>query len=301
MPESSISFSQYYTWKNCPRRWKLKYIDNIRINIPSVAAMFGTAMHETLQEYLTVVYNDTIIKANEMDLHKMLRDKMKIQYKTLLEENNNVHFSSTSELSDYYYDGVQILDYFKKNRDSIFPKKNYELVGIELPINIVASPINENVKMVGFIDIVVKDTSIDKYYIYDFKTSTSGWGKYQKQDKAKQSQLVLYKKFFSDQYKCDPSQIEIEYLILKRKLQEDAIYPSMSKRIQRHAPSHGIVSLKKAINDLSEFIQSVFNDDGSYNTSIDYQPTAGFNNSNCRFCEYKENDKLCPKNERILT
>jgi hypothetical protein len=34
---------------------------------------------------------------------------------------------------------------------------------------------------------------------------------------------------------------------------------------------------------------------------MDYRPTPGFNNSNCRFCEYKENDELCPKNERILT
>lgn len=300
MPENKISFSQYYTWKNCPRRWKLKYVDNIRIQTPSVAALFGTAMHETLQHYLTVMYESTIAKANEIDLHKFLREKMKEEYSTILTENNNVHFSTTSELSEYYYDGVQILDYFKKHRDSIFPKKNYELVGIELPIDIIASPVNENVKMVGFIDIVVKDTQLNKYYIYDFKTSTKGWGKYQKQDKPKLSQLVLYKKFFAEQYDCNPSDIHIEYLILKRKIQEDATYATMTKRIQKHAPPSGTVSLRQAGNDLTNFVKTVFNADGSYNTNADYYPNPGFNNANCRFCEFKDDVVNCPKKERII-
>ena len=286
-------------WKNCPKRWKLKYIDNIRKDEPSVAALFGTAMHEVLQEYLTTMYNESVLSANEMNLNQMLKDKIKSQYKEILTENNNVHFSNTTELSEYYEDGVEILKYFKKNRDSIFPKKNYELVGIELPIKHIATPSNENVKMIGFLDIVVKDTLTNKHYIYDFKTSTRGWGNYQKNDKTKISQLILYKKYFSEQYGCDPSSIEIEYLILKRKVDPDAQYAAMMKRIQRFRPPNGTIKLKQAGNEISDFVSTVFNNDGSYNLEIGYPAVAGFNNSNCKFCEFKDDEHLCNKKERI--
>lgn len=300
MPVNTISFSQLHMWSSCPHRWKLKYIDNIRKDEPSVAALFGTAMHEVLQEYITVMYNVSVKAANELTLNEMLRDKLKTQYKTLLVENNNVHFSNTSELSEYYEDGVEILNFFKKNRDVIFPKKNYELVGIEMPINILASKLNENVNMTGFLDVVIKNTELNKYYIYDFKTSKKGWGTYVKNDKVKISQLILYKKYFAEQYNCDISAIEIEYVILKRKLMENPEYPSMAKRIQRFRPPSGTIKLKQVTTHIDKFISTVFNEDGSYNTSQTYMPIAGPSATHCKFCEYRDNDELCPKKERIL-
>lgn len=299
MPENTISFSQFHMWKSCPRRWKLKYADGIRKDEPSVAALFGTAMHEVLQEYLTVLYNSSVTKANEMDLHEMLRNKIKSEYKSILTENNNVHFSNTKELSEYYEDGVEILKYFKKNRDSIFPKKNFELVGIEMPIDLIASKENSNIKIVGFLDIVVKDNTTGKYYIYDFKTSTKGWGNYQKNDKIKVSQLILYKKYFAEQYNCDVSSIEIEYIILKRKIDTTAQYSTMTRRIQRFRPPSGNIKIKQLTNEINKFVANVFNSDGSYNLNTTYPPIAGYNNSNCRFCEFKDDEHLCSKKERI--
>lgn len=299
MPEQTISFSQYQLWKSCPKRWNLKYVRGIRKDQPSVSAIFGTAMHETLQEYLTVMYEQTIAHADNLNLNEMLKVKIYDQYKTILTENNNIHFSTSAELSDYYLDGVQILEYFKKNRSTIFPKKNYELVGIELPIEIIASETNKHVKMIGFLDVVVKDTALNKIYIYDFKTSTRGWGKYQKGDPVKVSQLVLYKKFFSQQYECPPENIEIEYLILKRKIEQDAQYPAMLKRVQRFAPPSGTIKLKQIGVELSTFVNSVFKEDGSYNIDIAYPPIAGHNANNCRFCEFRDDEINCPRNERI--
>lgn len=296
---NKISFSQFQMWKSCPHRWRLKYVNNIRIDEPSVAALFGTAMHEVLQEYLTVMYTNSIAKADEMNLNELLRNKIKSEYKDLLVENNNVHFSSTTELSEYYEDGVAILNYFKKNRNTVFPKKNYELVGIEVPIDMQASVKNPNVKMSGFLDVVVRDTALNKVYIYDFKTSVKGWGNYQKNDKVKISQLVLYKKYFAEQYKCDLNSIDIAYLILKRKIQEDAMYSAMTKRIQTFKPANGTLSIKKITNEIDKFVEHVFNEDGSYKIDIPYPAVAGFNNSNCRFCEFKDSEDLCSKKERI--
>lgn len=299
MAGNRISFSQFHMWKTCPRRWKLKYIDKVGTDEPGVAALFGTAMHETLQEYLDVLYNKSVSEANSLNLNENLKNKIYQQYKQLLSENNNIHFSTSAELSEYYEDGVRILTYFKKNRDSVFPKKHYELVGIEMPIDRIASPKNPNVKILGYLDIVIRDTKLNKYYIYDFKTSTRGWGDYQKGDKVKISQLVLYKKYFAEQYGCNLSDIDVEYLILKRKIDENAEYAAMTRRIQRFKPANGTISVNQISNQIDSFISSAFKESGDYNTDINYVAVAGFNNSNCRFCEFKNDDTYCPKNERL--
>jgi len=299
MTERKISFSQYQMWKACPKRWKLKYMDGLRKDEPSVAALFGTAMHETLQSYLTELYNNSARAADSMDLNLMLKTKLYEQYKQLLTENNGVHFSTSAELSEYYVDGVEILNYFKKNRNSIFPKKHFKLIGIELPIDFLVTEKNSNVKIIGFLDIVVHDTALNKYYIYDLKTSVRGWGKYQKGDSVKVSQLVLYKNFFSKQYNIPVENVEIEYIILKRKIEEDAEYASMKKRIQHFSPPSGTVKLKQINAELSTFVTTVFNEDGSYNTDNKYMAVGGFNNNNCRFCEYRDDEENCPKKERL--
>ena len=46
-----------------------------------------------------------------------------------------------------------------------------------------------------------------------------------KADKNKTNQLLLYKKFFSKQRDIPEDKIDIEYLILKRKLYENIQYP----------------------------------------------------------------------------
>ena len=299
MPENKISFSQYQLWKACPKHWKLKYIDGIRKDDPSVSAIFGTAMHETLQEYLTAMYENSVSIADKLNLNEMLREKIHNLYKDALIKNDNVHFSNNNELSEYYTDGISILDYFKKNRNSVFPKKHFKLIGIELPIDITVTEKNENIKIVGFLDVVVHDTEQNSFYIYDFKTSTRGWGKYQKGDPVKVSQLVLYKKFFAEQYKHNPDNIKIEYLILKRKIDENAEYSAQKKRIQRFAPPSGTIKMKQIGMELTNFVTSVFNDDGSYNTSISYPAVGGFNNTNCKFCEFKDDEINCPKKERL--
>ena len=55
----------------------------------------------------------------------------------------------------------------------------------------------KNIKFVGYIDLVIKDTVRDRIKIIDIKTSTMGWNKYMKADKNKSNQLLLYKQFYS--------------------------------------------------------------------------------------------------------
>ena len=67
-----ISYSQYSQWDVCPYKWKLNYIDKLGTFTDNIHTLFGTSMHEVLQTYLTIMYNDTIKVADALPLDKML-------------------------------------------------------------------------------------------------------------------------------------------------------------------------------------------------------------------------------------
>jgi len=251
--------------------------------------VFGTAFHETLQFYLDTMYKETAVAADKMDLGKLLKDNMAKDYSERVAELEGKHFSCAEEMQDFYSDGVAILEYFKKNRGSYFSKKYTELVGIEMPI---FSPVeyNDKIMFMGFMDLVMKEE--DTIKIIDIKTSFMGWK--DKKKKKEGNQLRLYKKYFSEQYETDIKNIEVEYFIVKRKLYENCDFPQ--KRIQQYRPSSGKPSINKVDKLLKDFVQHVFNADGSYNKTADYPAYK----NDCTYCPFKKEHDLCPPKNRKL-
>jgi len=41
----TISYSQFSLFQTCPLSWKLKYIDKIKEDTPSIALLFGNIFH----------------------------------------------------------------------------------------------------------------------------------------------------------------------------------------------------------------------------------------------------------------
>ena len=74
-------------------------------------------------------------------------------------------------------------------------KQNWELVGVEVPI---LKNVQEGVEMMGFLDVVLRNKISGKVVIIDLKTATRGWTDFQKKDFNKKSQLLIYKKFYSE-------------------------------------------------------------------------------------------------------
>lgn len=291
--DTKVSYSQYTMWANCTKQWKLTYMDGHKINEPSIHLIFGTAMHETIQAWLDTMYSSTIKKANELDLHMMLRNTMAVEYKKAMDIYNQ-KFTTKEQMNEFYQDGVEIIDYLKKKRSVYFSTKKIKLVGIELPIYYPTN--NENVMMKGFLDLVFEDTENQRIIIDDIKTSTSGWNKWAKADKTKTAQLILYKKFFSEQYAYDIDKIDVQYLILKRKLSENAY----DKRVQVFKPAAGSITLKSITTNFNTFISSAFNTDGSYQVDGQFPAITGDRAKNCRFCPFKDRYDLCPKSERKI-
>ena len=279
-----ISYSQYNQWVTCPHKWKLIYIEDLGEFTDSIHTLFGTSMHEVLQTYLTVMYNDTIKMADALPLEKMLLHRMKYNYTTIMEKNGGVEFCTQADMEEFYQHGLLILEWFKKKRANYFSKKNYELVGIEVPINY---DLPNDIKFIGYMDVVIYDNFRDRYKIIDIKTSTMGWNKYMKGDKNKTDQLLLYKQFYGAQHDIPLDKIDVEYFIVKRKLYTKVDFPQ--RRVQTFSPANGKPSINKVMNNLNQFINESFIE-GEYNTEHTYikQPSK----KNCRFCEFNQT-KYC--------
>ena len=284
-----VSFSQFSVYLQCPHKWKLDYIENRRTYQPSIHTVFGTAFHNTIQKYLEIAYAESVKQADCLDLRGMLKEEMTTEYKKGVAQLGS-HFSSAKELEDFYLDGLAIIETFRKNRATYFPSKKHKLIGIELPLN---QEIRPGIRFIAYLDIVIKDERTGKYKIVDFKTSTMGW-KDEKKDIGKTSQLILYKKCYSDILGVPPDMIEVEFLVVRRKILEDTTYPM--KRLQLFVPSQGSVTIKKVQKLFDGFLNTAFTEDGEYNESAAYPAKE---NKLCKYCAYNSNG-LCPVGKRVL-
>jgi len=295
--DKTISYSQFAMWSTCPHKWKLNYIDRIRFGKPSIHTVFGTSMHETLQWYLQTMYTKSVKDAEKIDLHECLQECMTQNYMLEVSNLGGEHFSNAKELKEFYYDGIQIIDYLRKRRSEFFPVQETELIGIEIPLYIQAVESHPKVVLNGFLDVVLRNKKTDTIRIIDFKTSTKGWNAAAKADKLKASQLVLYKSYFSKQYGYHEDKIDIEYIILKRKLIEGFAYPQ--KRTQVFAPASGKPTRKRLQQEIARFVETSFHPDGTYNIESTYPAIGGTKFNNCKYCEFKDREDLCPKSNRI--
>ena len=292
-----ISYSQWSMYERCPLNWKLAYIDGLAPFQSSIDTVFGTAFHETLQYYLTVLYTESVKKADLLPLPEILKNKLREEYLRCVTENNNEHFSNPLQLAEYWQDGIAILDWFKKKRAAYFSTKNYELVGIEMELCVPASEKNDSVYWYGFIDVVIRNTETNTIIVYDIKTSRNGWNAYAKADSIKLAQLIAYKIYFSKQFGMPIDNIDVEFFIVKRKIIEESMFPQ--KRIQIIRPAAGTVTRKKIQKQIDAFVENCFDAEGNKNASGIYYAVAGKGSKNCKYCPFKTDYERCPKENRI--
>ena len=277
-----ISYSQLSLYNECPKHWQLNYINKVSVFRPSIHLVFGSAMHTTLQTYLDTMYNSTIKNADSLDLPNILYESLGEEFlKSKAEHDKNP--CTKSELKEFYQDGLNIIDFFKKHRNKYF-SKNWELLGCEFPLNI---PIKGKLRFVGYIDVIIKNKISGRVKVIDIKTSTRGWRDYEKKNKNKTAQVLLYKHFYSEKYNIPIDTVDVEYFIVKRKLWEKSDFPQ--KRVQLFSPASGNVSMNRTLKSFNNFIQEAFDEDGS---RIDGEYGATPNKNSCRWCEFK-NTRHC--------
>ena len=283
-------------YKQCPHKWYLQYVKKLRDDKPNIHFVFGTAMHEAIQHYLQNMYDTSASKADNIDIRKFFKERMSDEYSKYKKKNKDRHFSTPEQMNEFFQDGVAILEWFKKHkrgRKAFFSPRQSELVGIEIPL--ILQPIKErpNIKYMGYVDLVVKDKSSGEYIIYDIKTSTKGWSKWEKGDVTKSQQLLLYKNYYSELFKVPKDKIRVEFFIVKRKVldfDDDKLQsPHQAYRIQSFKPTDNPKRLREANEDFVNFIKECYTAEGQ---PIDKEfpkcPT-----KLCDWCEFGKNRELC--------
>lgn len=281
----AVSYSQYSVYKNCPHQWYLQYVKKLKPFKPSIHLIFGQAFHTTLQNYLQVMFDKSATEADKIHLPTYFKTRLMELY---VQDSKEAHFSTPEELTEFYEDAVAILEFFKRKRGLFFSKKNTTLVGIEIPIYTSLTKDIETVKFKGFIDLVTYNKTLDRYTIYDIKTSTRGWSDYEKKDQTKINQILLYKRKFAELKKVSEDKIDVQFFIVRRKINESLEYAP--KRVQEFIPAHGVKKVQNAIDDLEAFVRDAFNADGTYQ-----EKKYPKHIDKCRFCLFNNKPELCDR------
>lgn len=273
-----ISYSSVSTYNRCPKLWEMQYL---RKDIPftqNIYTCFGTAMHETMQEWLTVMYHDKVKTANEIDLGKLLYANMVKAYKRGRAQMDGVHFSDTKQMTEFWLDGKHILEYLTKKRAAYFSTKTSMLAGVE---TLLYQEIKPGVMFKGLVDLVFYHPTTDRWTVVDIKTSTSGWRDHQKKNPNLTAQVVMYKEFFAKQFNIDKDKIDVQYFIVKRRVPAEAEFAIMQRRVQEFSPSAGPRKTKEVITKMNNFIEDVLDENGQYRDK-EYKCTNPF--GKCEHC-----------------
>jgi len=277
--QKSISYSQLSMFNECPKKWSLQYKEGYKQFTSSIHTVFGTALHETLQHYLTVFYEQSGVAADKINTSELLEENLREEYKKQYKANNNQHFATPDELREFYEDGVEIIREIAKDRGKHFSKRGWHLLGIELPLILNPHSKFQNIMFQAYLDIVLYHEPTNTIKIIDIKTSRSGWDKKEKSNEQKQFQLIIYKKYFSELYNIPIENIDIEFMIVKRKIFESEQF--VIKRVQWFKPASGKVKLNKVTKSIEEFIEQAFDHNGY--KQVEHQPKV---NDNCKWCPF---------------
>lgn len=277
------SFTQYNMWSNCPAQWDKSYIQRITKGDPSIHTVFGSAMHDTIQQWLDVVFNRSMLMARTMDLSDILRDRLGVHFKreTSGEGDNKVFVCDKQTLIEFYLDGVAILNWLQLNLEKFFSTMEWVLEGVEIPLNV---EVKTNVFYRGYLDIVLRHKITGAIKIIDLKTSTKGWGKWKKDDPIVRDQLLLYKLFYANKFNIPEDAISVDFYILKRKIPEESEWPI--PRVSRFTPSNKKPSMNKMKVRFKNFLDSCYTREGQFIPDQKHTPSEHA----CRFCPYNQTD-----------
>lgn len=173
--QKNISYSQLSMYRSCPHKWALQYKDGHKLFSSTIHTVFGTALHHVIQHYLDVMYEKSAAEADREDIIEMFEDALREEYRIQYKKKNSSHFSSSEELREFFDDGVEIIKNFKKKKSGYFTKKDWYLVGCEIPVIITPNKRYNNVVYLGYLDIVMYHEPTQTFKIIDIKTSTRGW------------------------------------------------------------------------------------------------------------------------------
>jgi hypothetical protein len=87
-----ISYSQFSMFNECPKKWSLQYVEGQKQFNSTIHTVFGTALHEVIQHYLTVMYEQNGVQADKINTYEMFEDKLREEYIKQYKTNKKQHY-----------------------------------------------------------------------------------------------------------------------------------------------------------------------------------------------------------------
>ena len=278
--KKTVSYSQYGKWYVCPHHWYLDYVKGLRTREVNLNLTYGNAIHETLQLYVKTLYTEGLVKATTLNLPNFFIEHF------VDECTDNKIKCTQAEMTEFVEDGINFIKEFMQAsvRLQHFPADKYEFLGVEDELTM---ELQNNTQYWGFIDLVLKDKATGRIKIFDFKTSRVAWSEAKMSDLAKTSQLVLYKALYSRKHNVPVSMIDVEFMILKRKVYAAKDCRYKQSRIQIFKPDASQLEVYRVVSHFTQFLTECFHPDGSYNEDIKYPKIPGKGKTNCKYCLHK--------------
>ena len=166
-----VSYSSVSTFNKCPKLWELQYLRGEVPFTQTIYTVFGSAFHETLQEWLHVLYHEKVKTAMDLNINDLLYANMVKAYRVAMAQMDYQHISNQDQMTQFWLDGKHILEFIKKKRGAYFSTKTMQLAGIE---TLLYQELRPGVMFKGLVDLVFYHPNTDRWSIVDIKTSTRG-------------------------------------------------------------------------------------------------------------------------------
>lgn len=198
-----LSYSRIDVFKQCPYRYKLKYIDKNYTNTTSLALQIGTLAHYCMEmKYSGMPINDILTGLevgfkNNNEVIKGLNE--------LIEEYPFEFYEVNEKSGMSVEDKIKVLNNKLKNE---ITDEDWEVIGLEKEFEIV---FNNKARIKGFIDRIDKNKKTGEIRVIDYKTNNK---EYDKKDLATPLQMYIYSLACYEMYGIYPSECIYDMLFL---------------------------------------------------------------------------------------
>jgi hypothetical protein len=271
-----VSYSEIRTWKECPYRHKLTYIDKISVDEPSPYLSYGTAVHAALEEFLKTRCMDVSIALNqikdEWEKHGFDSDVW-IQAQADYRSSQGWKPKPHNYLNEWLEWAENCLNEIPQFLDSEFDE--WETVSAEEELYEFVE--GYDIFFKGFIDALLKVKIKGKefYYVLDWKTAgDKGWYASKRRDILTWAQIALYKSFWMRKNNLDTKQVKCGFVLLKRGAKKDNTCELVKVSVGPKAEENALSIMRSMIKTVRRGIFLK-------------------NRDSCLFCEFK-GTKNCP-------
>ena len=173
-----VSWSQLSTFRQCPLRYRFRYIDKVEPEFVASSLLLGSSIHSAIEHF-----HRSDLEGRETPTLDELLEEFWYEWKCRAEESPQIRFNKSEDPQSIHDTASRMLQAFLENKNSMVPGT---IIGIEE--NLEERILKSDRPLLGIIDLIYE--SNDHIVVRDYKTSRSKWSQANAESSA--DQLLLY-------------------------------------------------------------------------------------------------------------